>query len=388
MSQTIKTAVVQMKVELAPTDKRLDQAGQLIASAARSGAQVVVLPELFNTGYAFSDSNYRLAEKMDGATVDWMKNMAAHHNVYLAGSMLLLDYTEIYNALLLVAPDGQIWRYDKNYPWGWERAYCRSSNRVMIAHTGIGDIGMMICWDAAHPELWSRYAGNVDLMIISSCPPDIPRATYYASEGYPFNLQSANPIWNLLGNDVVNLFDRMINQQAAWLQVPVLHASCSGRLITHIPNGRGFLLSLLLLSPWLVRYFPQADQMLMSTDMVGLSKIVDRDGLTLARLQNKDGEDFILSEIELEDKKSKPKRKQPNSTISWLTYFASDVVLYALSAPIYRQRMRRALGKEMARVDASTYRWMLGAGFSAFLGLLLGFILGVSNAKRKKKKNV
>lgn len=83
---------------------------------------MAVLPELFNTGYEFHERNYTLAERIDGETVTWMKAQAAQHNLHIAGTLLLRDGGDIYNAAILAAPDGQLWRYDKHYIPFWERA--------------------------------------------------------------------------------------------------------------------------------------------------------------------------------------------------------------------------------------------------------------------------
>ena len=108
-----------MDANPAPTGERLARAERLVGEAAAAGAQLVVLPELFNVGYGYSAANHRLAEPPAGPTIAWMKETAARLNVHLAGSLMLLDGDEAYNALLLLAPDGRTWRYDKNYPWGW-----------------------------------------------------------------------------------------------------------------------------------------------------------------------------------------------------------------------------------------------------------------------------
>src|SRR5215470_8981607 len=110
-TRTIKVAAVQMDAAPAPLSERLSRAADLIAEASNAGAQLVVLQELFNTGYEYSDRNYGLAETMDGETVTWMKAQALQYNIHLTGSLMLLDNEDIYNSALLIAPDGRTWRY-------------------------------------------------------------------------------------------------------------------------------------------------------------------------------------------------------------------------------------------------------------------------------------
>jgi predicted amidohydrolase len=154
--RALHPAAIQMNVAPAPVPERLARAEGLVLSAAGAGAQLVVLPELFNSGYAYSGVNYRLAEPPDGPTLSWMRRMAARLEVHLAGSLLLLDRGEIDNAMCLVAPDGRVWRYDKQYPWCWESNYFRRGRRITVAETDLGALGMMICWDVVHPRLWRR----------------------------------------------------------------------------------------------------------------------------------------------------------------------------------------------------------------------------------------
>ncbi len=91
MPNTVRFAAIQMDAQPVPTKVRLARAAALVAQAAQAGAQVVVLPEVFNTGYEYSDANYSRVEALNGPTVTWMKHMATQHNIYLAGTLLLLD---------------------------------------------------------------------------------------------------------------------------------------------------------------------------------------------------------------------------------------------------------------------------------------------------------
>ncbi len=65
MSRTINIAAVQMIARPASLSERLTRAEMLVVRAAQDGAQFVVLPELFNAGYEYTDENYRRAEPLD-----------------------------------------------------------------------------------------------------------------------------------------------------------------------------------------------------------------------------------------------------------------------------------------------------------------------------------
>lgn len=108
MSRALTLAAVQMDATPAPAADRLARAERLVTEAAAAGAQLVVLPELFNLGYAYVEENFRRAEPESGPTLAWLKRTATRLNIHLAGSFLLLDQDEIYNALFLCAPDGRL----------------------------------------------------------------------------------------------------------------------------------------------------------------------------------------------------------------------------------------------------------------------------------------
>jgi len=376
MPRKLRIAAIQMDANPAPTTDRLSRADRLAAEAAEAGAELVVLPELFNTGYAYSDANYRLAETLSGPTVAWMKQSVARLNVHLAGSLMLLDQDEIYNSLLLFAPDGRTWRYDKQYPWGWERGYFRPGDRITVADTDLGRLGMMICWDVAHPALWKRYAGRVDLMVIASCPPDVSNPTFHFPGGDPLTFDAMGPIIASIKGSGRLVFGDMINQQTAWLGVPAVNTVGSGHIRTDIPNGLGTFLTFLPAAPWLVGYLPRAGRMGMSCDMVPGCKVVGADGQVQTELAQDQGETFTVAEVVLADDRPRPRRAQPASLAPPLTYLVSDVLLPSLSVPVYRKGLRRTWGAGMAPVAVSTRRWTVLLALGVVAGFLVGRFLG------------
>ncbi|MCC6298780.1 MAG: hypothetical protein IT314_05750 [Anaerolineales bacterium] len=85
MSQSIQIAAIRMNAVPASVEARLERAQSLIFRAAAQSAQLIVLPELFNSGYEYSSRNYQIAEPLDGQTLSWMKRTARAKSVHLAG---------------------------------------------------------------------------------------------------------------------------------------------------------------------------------------------------------------------------------------------------------------------------------------------------------------
>lgn len=337
MDRRISLATVQLDAIPAPLSERLGRAEALITLAAQAGAQLVALPELFNSGYAYRNENFTLAEPSDGPTAQWMRQISARLGVHLAGSLLLRDGQDIYNALLLYAPDGRVWRYDKNYPWGWERAYFRGRRKITIAETNLGAIGLMLCWDVAHADLWRQYAGKIDLMLVCSCPPNIPNPTYHFPDGSQVTIAQMGPIFGSMRQSASRVFVDTPAQQAAWLGVPYLSSTACGTLRTPLPNPVGSFLGLLPTAPWLIRYLPQVRQVEVSASLMEAARIIAADGCQLAGLRNEQGETFALAEVNLPAERPQPHSPQPKPPVPWLVYFVSDKVLTMVSMGTYQR---------------------------------------------------
>jgi predicted amidohydrolase len=341
-----------MDVRPAPTAERLERAATLAEAAAQAGARLIVLPEVFNTGYIYTDANHRLAEPPDGPTVQWLKATAAHLNVHLAGSLLLCDQGEIFNALLLIAPDGRLWRYDKNYPWGWERGYFRAGRStaagrftaagkaITIAQTDLGAIGLLICWDIAHLELWRRYAGQVDLMVVASSPPDITNGAYRLPDGSAVTMSQMGPALSGLQTAGCQTFVELFAQQAAWLGAPVAAGGGGGQFQTPVPHSQLTLLGMLPLAPHLARYLPQTNALTLEAAMLPTAKLLNAQGQIVAAPPAAPANGWAAGELTLAAARPQPHGPQPRSPLSGLVYFIADRFLPTISLSTYRRGIK------------------------------------------------
>lgn len=125
----------------------------------RERTEIVVLPEMFSTGFSMQPA--RLAEQMDGRTVQWMKRMAAAKKIVLTGSVIIEENGHYYNRLLWVLPDGQLGHYDKRHRFafaGEDKAYT-PGNKRLIAQVKGWKINLQVCYDLRFP-VWSRQQVN------------------------------------------------------------------------------------------------------------------------------------------------------------------------------------------------------------------------------------
>jgi len=155
----MKIAVVQTNPTFGEINKNVQDALSLMETAK---ADIYVLPELFNTGYSFSEQAEvnKLAEHADGLTFVTLREWAKKHVCHIVyGFAERAD--KIYNSSALVGPEGLLGIYRKVHLFYKENIYFAPGNLGFpVYDLPFGRIGMMICFDWFYPESTRSLAIN------------------------------------------------------------------------------------------------------------------------------------------------------------------------------------------------------------------------------------
>ncbi|MEO9662139.1 MAG: amidohydrolase [Maribacter dokdonensis] len=128
---------------------------------------LIVLPEMFSTGFTMSPSNIRKEE--GSITVRWMQEMASIKNCAIVGSIVFEEDGSYYNRLFFVKPEGDFKIYDKRHTFtlaGENEKYSAGTERLIVEYKGFS-ICPLICYDLRFP-VWSRNTQNFDMLLYTA----------------------------------------------------------------------------------------------------------------------------------------------------------------------------------------------------------------------------
>jgi len=179
MKEKIKIALAQMSCKREDKAENLTKIEKTVIKAKKQAADLVIFPELSLTGYVVRDQIYELAETIPGPSTKVIENIAKKTKAHIVfGMPELSEKTQatIYNAAVLVGPEGFIGKYRKMYlpthSVFEEKRYFRPGHQAAVFDTELGKIGLIICYDIFFPEVsrLTRLKGAQMIVCISASP--------------------------------------------------------------------------------------------------------------------------------------------------------------------------------------------------------------------------
>jgi predicted amidohydrolase len=271
-ARRIVAAAVQLEAEVGDVATNLERIEKLVDEAAARGAKLIAVPEFCTSRLPFDPRAHQAVLPPHNAAVDLFVRLAARHHCSLGGSMLIAENGEIYNRYHFVEPDGTIHCHDKDLPTMWENAFYTGGSDDGVFETGLGGVGVAVCWELIRTQTVRRMLNRVDVAVTGTHWWTMPSNWGRAVD------RSLAP----LGQFNRYLAENAPAEFARRLGAPVLQASHCGRFRTGFMLAPGVPLS----APY-------------DTEYVGCTQIVDAGGHVLAQRQAQEGPGVVVARIEL-----------------------------------------------------------------------------------------
>jgi predicted amidohydrolase len=176
-----------MLVEPGQMEANLTRAEERVREAAARGAQLVVLPEALDCGWTHPSAREHAGPIPGGAACERLRAAARREGVHLCAGLIEAAGEQRFNAAVLFSPEGHLLLHHRKIH-ELDLAhdlYCRG-DRLAVAQTPLGTLGVMICADAFAPgEVISRTLALMGAqLIVSPCAWAVPADHDQAREPY------------------------------------------------------------------------------------------------------------------------------------------------------------------------------------------------------------
>ncbi|MCL3779640.1 carbon-nitrogen hydrolase [Prolixibacteraceae bacterium JC049] len=164
----MKIAIIQFAPLLNQLDATIERLDLLLTQCNK--ADLVVLPELANSGYNFSSKEEAIANAEsinDSRFIELLKQKCQENGYHIVSGFNEKDGKHLYNSSVLVNKDEVVGCYRKLHLFMNEQNIFQPGNAGLpVFEVGDAKIGMLICFDWTFPEVWRLMAmKGVDLIL-------------------------------------------------------------------------------------------------------------------------------------------------------------------------------------------------------------------------------
>ena len=174
---SLRLALAQIRVESGAQLENLKRACDAVGAAARTGANLVLLPEALPFGWT-SDSAIKAATEIpEGLHCRQFRQAAIENRIYVCAGLVERAGEKLFNSAVLIDPEGEVLiHHRKIYELDIAHQIYALGDRLSVAGTKLGRIGVMICADGFAPDqVISRSLGLMGAdIIVSPCAWAVP----------------------------------------------------------------------------------------------------------------------------------------------------------------------------------------------------------------------
>ena len=173
----MKVAAIQHDIVWEDASATCAHLSPMVAGAAASGARLVVLTEMFSTGFTLSPE--RVAESVDGPSAAFLHDQATRHGIWTCATVPILDPSKErpVNRLFLFGPDGTQHHYDKIHPfsYGGEDLHYQPGTSFLTVEIEGMKTSFFICYDLRFADEFWQMAPITDCYVVPASWPEARR---------------------------------------------------------------------------------------------------------------------------------------------------------------------------------------------------------------------
>ena len=153
----MKIGYVQFQPQFGEKEKNLKRVLRFLKNGVQEEADLIILPELFNTGYVFRSMKEveKLSEHIpEGETTKTLIHFAENNSLNIVAGICERDEDRFFNSAALISSDGNVSVYRKTHLFYKEKIWFSPGDRPFsVYETEKARLGIMICFDWFFPEV-------------------------------------------------------------------------------------------------------------------------------------------------------------------------------------------------------------------------------------------
>ncbi len=163
----LSVAAVQHDIVWENPEENFVRLAPVIAAAANDGARLIVLSEMFPTGFSMDSS--AIAEPSDGPSHEFLVTMATENDAHVCGSIATRRAEGLpVNRFVLASPDGSARHYDKIHPftYGGEHEHYQGGSELVTWDVDGVRVSPFVCYDLRFADEFWALGPDTDLFVV------------------------------------------------------------------------------------------------------------------------------------------------------------------------------------------------------------------------------
>ena len=174
MPTNLKISLAQLEFKFKSEEENISKAREAITKASKIGSDLVLLPELWASGFDLKNWG-KYASPLNQGIFSLLQRLSKENNIAIGSSLLELKDDQGFNTFVLFGKNGEtlgVYRKIHRFRLLEEEKWLGAGDRVVITDTPWGKFGLAICYDLRFPEVFRPYAisGARLVLIVAEWP--------------------------------------------------------------------------------------------------------------------------------------------------------------------------------------------------------------------------